>query len=124
MTKTPYVLIIEDDVWLAEQYTRTLKGSGIRTKTVTNAIAAIDMINTTPPHVILLDIFLIGPNAFTFLHELRSYSDLATIPVILCTTSADQLASEDLAVYGIQDVLNKTIMRPHDIVAAIKKVLL
>ncbi len=123
MTKAPYVLIIEDDVWLAEQYTRILEGSGMKTKSTTNALAAIDMIDSSPPHVILLDVFLVGSNALTLLHELRSHSDLATIPVILCTTSADQLVGEDLVMYGVRDVLNKITMHPRDIVAAVKKVL-
>lgn len=76
------------------------------------------------PDVLLLDVFLAGPNIFTLLHELRSHVDLAMIPVVLCTNSADALSEEDLEVYGISAVLDKTSMVPDDIVAAIKRVLL
>lgn len=124
MTKSPHVLIVEDDVWLAEQLGRTLGGAGIRTEQAPHALAAIDMIDTDPPSVIVLDVLLTGANAFTLLHELRSHTDLAGIPVILCTNSADQLANEDLAAYGIRQVLDKAMMTPDDLVAAVKKVLL
>lgn len=124
MTKVPYVLIVEDDDWLAEQYIRTLSEVGIRGDSVPHALAAIDSIDTVQPDVLVLDLLLAGPNAFTLLHELRSHADLATIPVILCTTSADQIADEDIEVYGVRQVLDKTRMIPGDLIAAVKKVLL
>lgn len=123
MTKTPYVLIVEDDDWLADQYVRTLQAGGIRAVAVQHALAAMDSIDATLPDVVVLDVLLPGPNAFTLLHELRSHADLAAIPVILCTNSADQIADEDAKVYGIRDVLDKSTIAPHELVAAIKRVL-
>ena len=123
MTKIPYVLIVEDDQWLAEQHIRTLSGAGVRAEYVPHALAAIDSIDSNAPDAIVLDVLLAGPNAFTLLHELQSHADLAAIPVILCTNSADQLASEDVAAYGVQRVLDKATMVPGDLVTAIKKVL-
>lgn len=123
MTKQPYVLIVEDDEWLAEQHVRTLAGAGIRSQAVPHALAAIDAIDQMLPDALVLDVLLVGPNAFTLLHELQSHADLASIPVILCTNSADQLAGEDVAAYGVTRVLDKATMSPGDLVAAIKKVL-
>lgn len=124
MTKTPMILVVEDDEWLAEQHVRTLHGAGFQAEYVPHAIAAIDTIDTKRPDAIILDIFLSGPNAFTLLHELQSHSDLAGIPVIICTNSADDIASEDLEAYGVMQVLDKTTMKPQDVIAAVKKVLL
>lgn len=123
MTKTPYVLIVEDDDWLAEQHVRTLTAAGIRADSVPHALAAIDAIDTAIPDVIVLDVLLVGPNAFTLLHELRSHADLMAIPVVICSNSADQLVQEDLAVYGVKIVLDKATMKPNDLVVAIRKVL-
>jgi len=121
--KQPYVLIVEDDDWLAEQYARTLEAAGIQASAVGHALAAMDVIDTKKPDALVLDVLLPGPNIFTLLHEIRSHSDLAAIPVILCTNSADKFVGEDLAAYGIKTVLSKTTMHPGDMVAAIKKVL-
>ncbi len=123
MTKQPYVLVVEDDDWMAQQHVRTLQAAGIRSDHVPHALAAIDAIDTTIPDVLVLDVLLAGPNAFTLLHELQSHADLSKIPVILCTTSADQLLADDLAAYGVRRVLDKTTMQPDDLVAAVKKVL-
>lgn len=117
------VLIVEDDEWLAQQHVRTLEAVGFLTDTSAHALDAIETIDAKRPDVLVLDVFLAGPNAFTLLHEIRSHTDLASIPVILCTNSADTIADEDLEAYGVRAVLDKTTMLPGDLVAAVKKVL-
>jgi CheY-like chemotaxis protein len=123
VTKRPLVLLIEDDTWFAEQQARVLEGAGFQVEQVPHALAAMEIIDTHLPDVLLCDVFLAGPNVFTLLHELRSHSDLAAIPIILCTNSADQLADEDVMAYGVNSVLDKTTMKPEDVVAAVKRVL-
>lgn len=122
--KTPFVLVVEDDEWLAEQYVRTLEQSGFRAEHVPHALAAIETIDTKLPDIMVIDVFLAGPNAFTLLHELQSHSDLASIPVILCTNTADDIAEEDVKAYGVRQVLDKTTMQPQDLVVAVKRVML
>jgi DNA-binding response OmpR family regulator len=124
MTRKPFVLIVEDDEWMAQQYKRLLDVAGIKADHVPHALAAIDALDKLPPDVLVLDVLLPGANAFTLLHEIRSHADLASIPIILVTSSADQLAEKDLAVYGIKRVLDKTTMHPDDLVKAVRKVLL
>ena len=124
MTKKQTILIVEDDDWLAEQYGRVLGEAGYMVEFAPHALAAMDAVDTVRPDVILLDLLLAGPNAFTLLHELQSHTDLASIPVIMCTNSADQIAMEDLAAYGVLQVLDKATVRPDEIVAAVKKALL
>ena len=102
---------------------RTLAAAGIRAEAVAHALAAIDSIDQVLPDVLVLDVLLVGPNAFTLLHELQSHADLASIPVILCTNSADQLAEEDVEAYGVVRVLDKAAMLPEDLVTAVKKAL-
>lgn len=124
MTKRPHILIVEDDEWLAEQYIRTLEAAGFTAEYVNHSVAAMDAIDIRPPEVLLLDVLLPGGTIFTLLHELRSHTDLAAIPVILCTNSADQLVNEDIRAYGVVALLDKTVMKSEDIVAAVKKALL
>lgn len=123
MTKTPYILVVEDDVWLAEQHVRTLVHAGYAASHVDKALLALDAFDVRVPDAIVLDVFLTGQNAFTLLHEMRSHSDLAAIPIIICTNSASDISSDNLSAYGVQIVLDKTVMHPNDVVAAVKKVL-
>jgi CheY-like chemotaxis protein len=124
MTKKRTVLIVEDDDWLAEQHGRMLSAAGYGVEFAPHALAAMDAIDIKRPDVIVLDLLLAGPNAFTLLHELQSHADLANIPVIMCTNSADRIADEDIAAYGVRQVLDKATMHPEDVIAAVKKVLL
>ena len=123
MSKKPFILVVEDDEWMARQHIRTLRAAGIQAEYVGHALAAMDALDARMPDVIVLDVLLPGPNAFTLLHELRSHADLAAIPVVLCTNSADSLAKKDLSAYGVKMILDKTTMQPRDLVAAVKRVL-
>ncbi len=123
MTKPVTVLVVEDDVWTAEQHVRILQAAGYRTECANHTFEAIEVIDAHPPQVIILDVLLTGQNAFTLLHELRSHVDLGVIPVILCTNSAYAIADEDVVAYGVQALLDKTTMQPSDLISAVKKVL-
>ena len=121
--KAPFVLIVEDDAWQAEQHVRTLTQAGMQAEWVEHAFGAMDSVDAHHPDVIVLDVLLTGQTAFALLHELQSHVDLAAIPIIFCTTSAADLAEEDVAAYGVKAILDKATMVPRDLVAAIKKVL-
>ncbi len=123
MTKQPTVLVVEDDRWLAEQYERQLVAAGYRARIARDGLMAMEMIDDAHPNAIVLDVFLPGPNGVVLLHELQSYSDIATIPVIVCTTSAADIPKNSLKSYGVRRVLDKTTMEPQDIVAAVRSVL-
>ena len=118
------VLVIEDDQWLSAQFQRLLDRAGYVVHTATNALYGMSAIDTHKPNVIILDIFMPGPNGIVLLHEIRSHSDLAQVPVIICSNSASDVPHGDLSAYGVRTVLDKTTMQPDDIVAAVKRVLL
>ena len=63
--------------------------------------------------MIFLDILLDGPDGFTFLNELVSYSDTARIPVVII--SSLDFGGKDLSNYGVVGVLDKANMKPEDI---------
>ena len=122
MTGSSDVLIIEDDIWLAEQFQRTLATAGYSSRQVSSGHIAMEMIDTMPPKAIILDMLLTGGTAMTLLHELQSYTDTAKIPVVLCTNLASQIALKEVAPYGVKRILDKTTMQPDDIVAAVRSV--
>jgi CheY-like chemotaxis protein len=117
------VLVVEDDIWLAEQHGRTLVSAGYDVAIANHVFKAVEDIDTFKPDVILLDILLTGNTGFTLLHELQSYTDTDNIPVIVCTNLAADISPETLKPYGVVKVLDKTTMHPEDIVAALKGVL-
>ncbi len=119
--KKKSVLIIDDDGWLANEFSRRLMQAGFAVTTANNAIEGMDAVDTHHPDIIILDIFMPGPNGIVLLHELRSHSDLAHVPVIICTNSATDIPKGNLRNYGVTTVIDKTSMASDDIVTAVKK---
>lgn len=106
------IFIIEDDKVMAECIARACAGHDVQM--FSNAIEAMEMISGgRMPKLIFLDIMLEGPDGFTFLNELVSYTDTAKIPIVV--VSSLDFESVDLSVYGVVGVLNKDTMVPEDI---------
>jgi DNA-binding response OmpR family regulator len=118
------VLIIDDDGWLANEFSRRLTQAGFLVALAQNALEGIEAVDMHHPDVIILELFMPGPNGIVLLHELRSHSDLAHVPVIVCTNSAADIPKGNLTKYGASTVLDKVSMHPEDIVTAVRKVLL
>jgi len=116
------VLIVEDDVWQAEQYKRVLKKNDYDTDISPHALDAIDKIDQYKPDVIIMDVLLTGSTAFALINELQSYSDISKIPIIICSSIGESLDIENLKKYGVRRILDKAVMHPDDLVAAIRSV--
>ena len=105
------IFIIDDDKIMA---LCIKKATERPVKIFANAIEAMNAITAgTTPALIFLDILLDGPDGFTFLNELVSYSDTAKIPIVI--VSSLNFEGKDLTNYGVVGVLNKDTMLPKDI---------
>lgn len=116
------VVLIEDDVLLAAHYERVLEKVGYDVSSISHAIGALDLIDKVKPDVIVLDMLLIGSTVMPLLNEMSTHEDLAALPVILVTSVAEELSLEELAPYGVREVLDKATFHPDDLISAIKKV--
>ncbi len=123
MTAKAPVLIVDDDGWLASRFATLLEGAGCRVFVAANAVEAIEAIDRHRPQVVILDIFMPGRHGILLLHEVRSHSDLADMPIIVCTNSASDIPHGNLTPYGVSTVLDKTTMHPEDVITAVRRVL-
>lgn len=115
------ILLVEDDTWFAAQQRRMLAASGYDVIHAADAQAAMEVIEQQPPHGILLDVLLAYNTAFALLHELQSYDETRSLPVVLYTTQSELLDRTSLEPYGVRAVLDKTTMHPTDTVHALAK---
>ena len=105
------IFVIDDDRIMANCIADAVKKD---CKVFSNAIDAMNELSFQDlPKLIFLDVLLDGPDGFTFLNELASYTDTARIPIVI-VTSLD-LDNKDLATYGVVGVLKKEEMTPQDI---------
>lgn len=105
------IFVIDDDEIMAECISRAV--SPEKTRIFGNAIDAMSAIDEELPKLIFLDILLDGPDGFTFLNELASYSDTAKIPIII--VSSIDISGKDLSSYGVVKIVNKEKMTPAEI---------
>ena len=117
--------ILEDDPIFARLFSKSLHRAfpNATISTFENAIDAINALpdGCTPPSVIILDVLLTGPDGFTFLNEIASYSDLSNIPIII--VSSLNFPMQTLESYNVRRILNKATMTPQDLPAAISEIL-
>ena len=106
------ILILEDDPVLSACFRFNLAALDptLEIATFSDAVAAMSDLSESLPDLILLDVLLPGPDGFTFLNELISYSDTATIPVILI--SSLDFHHQDLSHYGIRAIFSKDTLTP------------
>jgi len=117
------VLIIEDDSWLAAQQKSLLEKEGYVAHVSPHALAAVEAVDALHPDCIIIDILLPGTTGFALLHELQSYPDTGSIPIIVCSTLAPEVRLEEVSQYGVKRLLDKATMTPVDLVAAVRSVL-
>ena len=115
------ILIIEDDNWFADTLSSLLSSKGFETQVSPHVVAAIKDVDEFKPQIIIVDLLLAGSTAFTLLNEFQSHSDLADIPVIVCSNISEHLKLEDLQPYGVKALIDKAQMQPEDIIVSIRR---
>jgi CheY-like chemotaxis protein len=87
------VLLVEDDIETREMMARTLKKAGWSVSEAGNGQQALDIMGTSQPHLILLDLMMPVMDGFDFLTAMRAQPEWRHIPVIVVT--AKDLTEED-----------------------------
>ncbi|MEO5690926.1 MAG: response regulator [Candidatus Saccharimonadales bacterium] len=104
------ILLIEDDRWLADSYMHILEQYEM--DSAIDGYEAMDLIDINEYELIIADVLLERGMVFDLLHELQSYTDTASIPIILCTNLAQRIKLEDVKKYGVIGVLDKSTLTP------------
>ena len=120
------ILLIEDDAWLAELYTDVLKMASYRVVHATDAQQGLERLDEQSVDVIILDLLLPGHNGIALLQELRSYPDIAHIPIIIHSgidPQASDIAPETWAAYGVAAYVLKGASRPKELVRTVRQVI-
>ena len=105
------IFVIDSDEIVRKCVALSVKDEVLTFDNVIEAISAIS--EGKMPTLILMDVMLSGPDGFTLLNELISYSDTVKIPVVIM--SSVDLNKASLNAYGVVGVLNKETMKPDDI---------
>lgn len=117
------VMLIEDDKFLRELIAQKLNKEGMEIYFSITAEEALKILETTIPHIILLDLLLPGINGFEFLKELKTNPKTSHIPVIILSNLGEEKDKETAFKLGAKNFLVKALYTPNEIVNEIKKIL-
>ncbi|HSX28110.1 MAG TPA: response regulator [Candidatus Saccharimonadales bacterium] len=120
------ILLIEDDAWLGELYSDVLRAAGFAVVHALDGQTGIEKLDETPIDLIILDLLLSGHNGIGVLHELRSYPDLAEIPVIIQSNLEPErsgLHRDAWHAYGVVEYIFKVDARPQELVRAASRII-
>lgn len=117
------VLLIEDELWLGEQFQKVLHDEGFDATLTSNVYSAIDIIDEEKPSVIVMSLLLSGASGIGLLHELQSYVDTAKTPVVVYGDGQATVSADDMEPYGVKRLLDVTTLRPKELVGVVRSVL-
>ena len=83
-------LIVEDSLTDRELLTHYLQQSGITVTSAQSSEEALQMLKTTPPDLVFLDVVLPGQSGFEFCRDLKTTESTQKIPVIICSTKGTE----------------------------------
>jgi len=108
LPQVPTILTIDDDEDLLMLLQLKLKKIGYQVKKSPNAANVLDMIYTSPPDIILLDLSMNGVDGATICGLLKSNESTAKIPVVLFS------ANEDLALTSQKCGADGYVCKPYN----------
>ncbi len=115
------ILIIEDDVFLADLYRTKFELENFAVSVAYDGEKGREMIGRIQPNIILLDLILPKIGGFTILEQLKDDKVLKGIPVILLTNLSQKADIDRGLKMGADDYLIKAHFMPSEVVAKIKK---
>lgn len=119
MNATPLVLLVEDDLRLAELVRTYLHGNGFRVVVEHRGDRVIEHLQSEAPDLVVLDLGLPGRDGFAVCKELRAVSDLPILIVTARDNDIDHVVGLEI---GADDYVVKPV-EPRVLVARIHALL-
>ena len=102
-----HVVLVEDELNIAEAIRFLLGREGWRVETLANGSSAADVIRKARPDLVMLDVMLPGKSGFEILAELREDETLAQLPILMLTARGQTRDREMAMKAGVSRFMTK-----------------
>jgi len=116
------ILIIEDEIVLAEMYKEKLEKEGFEVFLASEIEEGIEIAKKERPDLILLDILLPRENGVSFLEKIKK-EEIKDIPIVAFSNYDDPATKKRAFELGVKEYLIKANYTPGEIVEKIKNYL-
>lgn len=117
----PRVLIVEDDMYIADVYSRKFDKEGFDVFIAEDGKIGLEKALEWHPHVILLDIMLPEIDGMDVLRALKENDSTRMIPVIMWTNKSEPEEARTAKELGAVDYLVKVFNMPAEVVDKVKQ---
>ena len=117
-----YILVIEDDKFLADLIAQKLKQENIEAKIVVDGQEGLQSIEEKRPDLILLDLILPGMDGFELISALKKNPKTDKIPIIILSNLSDKENIERAMKLGARDFIIKADLGLSAIIDRIKNI--
>lgn len=117
--EAPLVLIVEDEIKLAEVLSEYLQQAGFHTEQLERGDLVVPFVERQAPDLILLDLMLPGRDGMEVCRDLRRFSN---VPIIMTTARVEEIDRLLGLELGADDYVCKPYS-PREVVARVKAVL-
>ena len=119
MTLPAPILVVEDDTKIADMLCNYLHMHGYTTAICADGLRAVEVVRSTPPALVLLDLMLPGQDGLAVCTQVRAFS---AVPIIMLTARVDEIDRLLGLETGADDYVCKPFS-PREVVARVKALL-
>ena len=119
MNETPHILVVDDEPEIRDMLDEYLVKQGYRVSTAGDGTQMLEVFDSTPVHLVLLDVNMPGEDGFTLARELREHH---TVGIIMLTSASEVVDKVVGLEVGADDYVTKPF-EPRELLARIKSVL-
>ncbi len=120
---TKRILLVEDEDFIRELYTRQLSKAGFFIQSAADGQAGLEMLKKEPFDLLLLDIMLPGINGLQLLREFKTNNPNSPMITILLTNLGQEAVIKEGFELGAQAYLIKASYTPDQVVTEVKNAL-
>ncbi|MDE2079551.1 MAG: response regulator [Patescibacteria group bacterium] len=114
------VVYVEDDPFFSETVNRNLTAAGFPTAIAKSGDAALELIKTEKPELVLLDVILPKMDGKEVLRRLKADPKTKHIPVIVLSNLSAEENSAEFRALGAAEFMVKAMALPETIVEKVK----
>ncbi|RZM75488.1 response regulator [Leptolyngbya iicbica LK] len=108
LTGMPHILVVDDNADLRSYISNVLQRQGYQVRTAHDGVAALAMLETFTPNLILTDLMMPGMSGLELLQQIRQTEALSSIPIVLLTAKVD----DETRIEGVEQGADAYLGKP------------
>lgn len=103
----PKVLVVDDDIHATTLFDTILSAKGFESVIVNDSSTAVQVVKSTNPDLVILDLMMPEPNGFEVCKMLRADQNYSSLPIVIFTAMGDKESKEVALEAGANEFLTK-----------------